>query len=84
MKKFDKKTTPTSNVVRYRKSSAVDLFLVPEKWFGMEAPNKRYVDAVQTGLLNMIMQEENVGADCLAHMFWGVLDDGFRHFSNPL
>ena len=29
-------------------------------------------------------QEENVGADCLAHVFWVVLDDGCRHFSNPL
>ena len=23
-------------------------------------------------------------ADCLAHVFWGVLDDSCRHFSNPL
>ena len=25
-----------------------------------------------------------MGADCLAHVFWGVLDDSCRHFSNPL
>ena len=30
LKKFQKKTAPTSNVIRHRKSSDVDLFLVPE------------------------------------------------------
>ena len=42
------------------------------------------VDVVRAGLINMSEQEENVGADCLAHMFWGVLDDSCRHFRNPL
>ena len=23
-------------------------------------------------------------ADCLAHVFWGVLDNIFSHFSNPI
>ena len=47
-------------------------------------PHKWGVDAVRAGLLNMSEQEENVGVDCLAHVFWGVLDDSCRHFSNPL
>ena len=25
-----------------------------------------------------------MGSDCLAHVFWGVLDDSCRQFSNPL
>ena len=50
----------------------------------MKAPHKRCVDAVRAGLLNMSDQEENLGSDCLAHVFWGVLDDSCRHFSNPL
>ena len=50
----------------------------------MKAPQKRGVDAVQSGLLNMSEQEENVGADFLVHVFWGVLDDSCRHFRNPL
>ena len=50
----------------------------------MKAPHKRGVDAVQAGLLKMIEQEENIGADCLAHMFWGVLDNSCRHFRNPI
>ena len=53
-------------------------------FFVTNAQHKRSVDAVRAGLLNMSEQEEKVGADCLAHMFWGVLDDSFRHFSNPL
>ena len=32
----------------------------------------------------MSEQEENVGTDFLAHVFFGVLDDIFRHFSNML
>ena len=35
-------------------------------------------------LLNMSKHEGNVGADCLAHVFWGVLDDSYRRFSNPI
>ena len=50
----------------------------------MKAPHKRGVDAVKSGVLNMSEQEDNVGADCLTHAFWGVLYDSFRHFSNPL
>ena len=50
----------------------------------MKAPHKRGVDSVRFGLLNMSEQEENVGADCLAHVFWGVLEDSCRHLSNPL
>ena len=50
----------------------------------MKAPHKRGVDAVQSGLLNMSEQEDNVGADFLARVFGGVLDDSCRHFSNPL
>ena len=82
--KVSEKTTPTSNVIRHSKSSAIDLFLVPEDIFGTKAPHKRSVDAVRAGLLNMSDQEENVGEDCLEHVFWGVLDDSCRHFSNPL
>ena len=52
--------------------------------FGMKAPHKQGLDAVKSGLLNMSEQEENVGADCLAHIFWGVLDDSCRYFRNPL
>ena len=50
----------------------------------MKAPQKRGVDEVRAGLLNMSYQEENVGADCLAHVLWGVLDDSCSHFRNPL
>ena len=50
----------------------------------MKVPHKRGVGTVQSGLLNMSNKEENVGADCLAHMLWGVLDDSCRHFSNTL
>ena len=50
----------------------------------MKEPHKQGVDAVQAGLLNMSEQEKNVEADFLAHVFWGVLDDICRHFSNPL
>ena len=32
----------------------------------------------------MSEKEENVGKDCLAHVFWGVLENSFMHFSNPL
>ena len=49
---------------------------------GMKTRQKLGVDVVRAGLLNMSEQEENVGADCLAHVFWGVLDDCCRHFSN--
>ena len=45
----------------------------------MKAPHKLGVDTVQGGLLNMSEQEENVGADCLAHVFWKVLDNSCRH-----
>ena len=79
-----KKTTPTSSVVQHRKSSAIDLFLVPETLFGMKAPQKQGVDAVQYGLLNMSEQEENVGADCLAHVFLVVLDNICSHFRNTI
>ena len=37
--------------------------------FGVKAPHKRAMDAVQDGLLNMSEQEENMGEDCLAHIF---------------
>ena len=50
----------------------------------MKAPQKRGADAVRAGLLKMSDQEENVGADCLAHLLWGVLDDSCSHFINPL
>ena len=32
----------------------------------------------------MSKQEENVVADCLANVFWGVLDNSCRHLRNPL
>ena len=50
----------------------------------MKAPHKRGVDAVRAVLLIMSEQEENVGEICLAHVYWGVLHDSCRHFSNPL
>ena len=50
----------------------------------MKAPHKRGVDAVLAGLINMSDQEENVRVDCLEHVFWGVLDDSYRHLSNPI
>ena len=55
-----------------------------KKLFGMKAPQKLDVNTVQAGLLNMSEHDENVGADCLAHVFWGVLDDICRHFRNLL
>ena len=84
MKKFQKKTTPTSNVIRHSISSDLDLFLVPENIFWNEGATQTGVDSVQAGLLNMSEQEEILGADCLAHVFWGVLDNFCRQFSNPL
>ena len=84
MKKIEKKQRlpPTS----YDTSNWVLLnyYLFLKTFFGMKAPNKRGVDAVQSGLLNMSDQEENVWVDCLVHVFWWVLDDNCRHFSNPL
>ena len=50
----------------------------------MMGPQKRAVNAVRSGLPNMSEMEENVGADYLEHVFWGVLDDSCRHFRNPL
>ena len=50
----------------------------------MKEPHKQGLEAVQSGLLNISEQEENVGADFLAHMFTGVLDNSCRHFSNLL
>ena len=50
----------------------------------MKAQQKGGMDAVRSGLLKMSEQEETVGADCMAHVFWGVLDDSCRKFSNPL
>ena len=50
----------------------------------MKAPYKRGVDAVQYGLLKMSKQYDNVGVDCLAHMFLWVLYDSCRHFRNQL
>ena len=50
----------------------------------MKEQHIRGVEAVGAGLLNMRDNEENVGADCLAHVFWGVLPDSCRHFSNLL
>ena len=50
----------------------------------MKAPQKRGVEEVRSGLLNMSDQDKNVGSDSLTHVFWGVLDDSFRHFSNTL
>ena len=83
-KKFDLKKKPTSNVTRHGKSSDVDLFLVPETFFGMKATQKWVMDAVRSGFLKMSEQEENVGSDSLAHVLLGVLYDNCRHFSNPL
>ena len=48
----------------------------------MKELHKQGVEAVRAGLINMSDQEENVGIDCLEHMFWGVLDYTFRNFSN--
>ena len=42
------------------------------------------MDAVRAGLLNMSEQEENVWADYMAHVFWGVLSYSFRHLRNTL
>ena len=50
----------------------------------MKAQHKRGVGMVQAGLLKMSNQEDKVGTYCMAHVFWGVLDDSYRHFSNPL
>ena len=50
----------------------------------MKAPHKRGVDAVRYGLLNMSKNDKNVGADCLSHVFWGVLGDSCRNFINLL
>ena len=55
-----------------------------KKLFGMKSPKKRGVDAVRDGLLIISQQDENVGVDCLAHVFWGLLDNRCRQFSNPL
>ena len=51
----------------------------------MKAPHKQGVNAVRSGLINMSDQEENVGGgDCMDHVFWGVLGNICRYFSNTL
>ena len=82
--KFDKKQRlpPTFQDTANLVLLSCSLFL--KKLFGMEAPHKWGMDAVRAGLLNMSDQEKNLGSDCLAHVFSGVLDDRCRHFSNPL
>ena len=62
--------------------STYSLFL--KTLFGMKAPYKWGVDAVRSGLVYMSDQEENLGADFLTHVFWGVLENRCRHFSNTL
>ena len=62
--------------------STYSLFL--RTLFEMKAPNKHGMDAVRAGLLNMSEQEENVWADYMAHVFWGVLSYSFRHLRNTL
>ena len=42
------------------------------------------MDAVRDGLPKMSEKEENVWADFLEHVFLGVLDNIYRHFSSPL
>ena len=81
--KFERKQrlTPTFYNTANRVLSTYFLFL--ETLFGMKAPQKQGVNAVRAGLLNMSKQEENDGADCLAHIFWGVLDDSCRHPISP-
>ena len=84
LKKFQKKQRlpPTSHDTANRVLSTYYLFL--KILFGMKAPQKQGMNALQPGLLNMSEQGGNVGADCLAHVFWGLLDDSCRHFINPL
>ena len=62
--------------------STYHLFL--KSLFGMKATHKRGVDTVKYDFLNMSEQEEILGSDFLAHVFWGVLDNSCRHFRNPL
>ena len=52
--------------------------------FGMKVPQKQGVNAVQDGIINMSDQEKHLGGGCLAHVFWGVLDNICRHFSNTI
>ena len=47
-------------------------------------PHKQGVDTVRSGLINMSEQEENVEADCQAPVFWGVIDNICKNFSNPI
>ena len=64
VKKFQKKQRlpPTSYDTASQVLSTYSLLL--KILFGMKAPHKQGVDAVQAGLLNMSEQEE-----CLAHVF---------------
>ena len=39
---------------------------------------------VRAGFLTISEWEGNVGSDCLVCVFWGILDNSCRHFSNPL
>ena len=73
---------PTLYDTANRVLSTYSLFL--KTLFGIKETQKRGRDEVRAGLLNMSDQEENVGEDCLAHVFWGVLDNSYSHFSNPL
>ena len=84
LKKFQKKKRlpPMSHDTVNRVLLTYSLFL--KTFFGIKAPHKQGVDVVCDDLLNMNDQEENLEADCLAHMFWGVLDDICRHFSNMI
>ena len=84
LKKFQKKQRLPSTSYDTSNRVLLTYYLFLKTFFGMKAPQKRGVDAVRSRLLNMSDQEENVGADYMAHVFRGVLDDSCRHFSNPL
>ena len=50
--------------------------------FGMKAPHKRGVYAKTAELLIMSEQEDNLEVDFMAHLFWRVLYNSCRKFSN--
>ena len=75
---------PTSDVVRHRKLGAVDLLLVLENFIWYEGATKKWHGRGKSGVAKHERAGWNVGADCLAQVFWGVLDDSCRHFSNTI
>ena len=84
LKKLAKKQRmpPTSYDTGIRVLATYSLFL--KVLLGTRSPHRKGVEKVRASLLSLSEREELVGADYLAHVYWLILDDSCRHFSQPL